>query len=310
MDQATNGDPLPPGEVVDQWALDIDGYLGGRLNRQWLVTADGMPLVLRRYPKEPPGDVRYEWRVLRRLDALGWPVPVPVEDQYAADGHTWRLFTRLPGAPPTVAGPAAERARGRLLADLHAATASLADLGQRPGWRRAEAVVADPALSRRLDEYARLFPRPARILRWHADRAHECFSRIDLLDRRLVVLHGDFNARNLLYQGDRLTGIVDFETTHLNHRTSEFALAWQAKRDEVIHGYEEIRPLDEVDRALLAPTLWSWVLLGVAAEIRRMLAGLTAPHGFDWQVGRLLRRSPLMGAEAAPYPDTLPATGP
>ncbi|WP_020573781.1 phosphotransferase enzyme family protein [Actinopolymorpha alba] len=292
-----------PADVSDRWALTVEADLGGRANLQWLVSAQGAPLVLRRYPAEPLGDVAYELSVLRCLDALGWPVPVPVDDPLEADGHIWCLFTRLPGAPPTVTDLEAEqRARGRLLAKLHADTATLVDLGQRCGWRRAEAVVTDAELDSQLGEFQRLFPRQARVLQWHAHRARECFEELDLEDRQLIVLHGDFVARNLLYQDGKLTGIVDFEGTHLNHRASEFALAWQGKYDDVIRGYEEVRPLDELDGALLAPTLWSWILLGVANDIRRMTSGIIAPHGFDWQVGRLLRRSPLMGREAAPYP--------
>ncbi|MET9019582.1 phosphotransferase [Actinopolymorpha sp. NPDC004070] len=303
MDASATGYPLPPSEVTGRLGVQVEGYLGGRANTQWLVTAAGSPLVLRRYPAEPLGDVGYELSVLRRLNAMGWPVPVPVDDPIDVDGHTWCLFSRLSGASRTVADPKAEqRARGRLLAELHADTETLGDLGQRPGWHRAEAVVADSELYRGLAAYQRLFPWQARLLRWHAERAHERFDALDLGNRCLIVLHSDFNARNLLFQNGKLTGIVDFESTHLNHRASEFALAWQGRYDEVLHGYEEVRPLDEVDRALLAPTLWSWVLLGVAENIRRMTSDSIEPHGFDWQVGRLLRRSPLMGSEAAPYP--------
>jgi hypothetical protein len=100
-------------------------------------------------------------------------VPVAVDDPLDVDGHTWCLFSRLPGAPRTVTDLKAEqRARGRLLADLHADTETLVDLGQRSGWCRAEVVVADPDLQRHLGGYQRLFPRQARVLRWHADHVN------------------------------------------------------------------------------------------------------------------------------------------
>jgi aminoglycoside phosphotransferase (APT) family kinase protein len=116
-----------------------------------------------------------------------------------------------------------------------------------------------------------------------------------------MVLHGDFINQNLRYEDGRLTGVLDFECCHLNHRVSEFALAWRGKHDDVIHGYAEVHPLTDLDWALLTPALWSWVFLGVAAEIRKMISGAIPPHQFEWQTRMLLRRSPLMGRHRAPY---------
>lgn len=298
-----NDCPSPPAEVVNRWALRVDSYLGGRANLHWRVSRDGRPLVLRRYQEKPIGDIGYELQVLQRLDALGWPVPVAVDDLLVVDGRTWGLFMWLPGASPAVTESTSElRAVGRLLARLHADLETLVDLGQRPGCQLAEALVADPVLTRRLRDYERLFPEQAHILRWHADRANEYFDSLDLRGRRLIVIHSDFGLPNLLYQDGNLTGVIDFESTHLNHRVSDFALAWRAKRDEIVRGYDEVRPLDELDWALLTPTLWSWVFLGVAEEIHAMTTGAITPHGFDWQVGVLRRRSPLMGV-GAEYPN-------
>ncbi|GAA5012021.1 phosphotransferase [Actinopolymorpha pittospori] len=296
--------PSPPSEVLARWALRVEGYLGGRANLHWRVSRDGRPLVLRRYQDKPLGDIGYELQVLQRLDALGWPVPVAVDGPLVVDGRTWCLFARLPGAPPVVTeSPSELRAVGRLLARLHADLETLADLGQRPGCERAERIVADPVLTRRLREYERFFPESARILRWHADRAREAFDALDLRDRLLMVIHGDFGLPNLLCRDGRLTGVVDFEATHLNHRVSDFALAWRAKRDEVVRGYDGVRPLDELDWALITPALWSWVFLGVADEIHEMAVGSIQPHGFEWQVGVLRRRTPLMGMAGATCPD-------
>jgi len=286
--------------VIDLLNIRVDSYLGGRANKHWLVTADGRALVLRRYQDEPIGDIGYELQVLQRLAALGWPTPVAVADPVRVAGRAWCLFRWLPGMPPAAPDGQSRRKRGRLLARLHHDLDKLADLGQRPGSRRAEDVVADPTLIAALRAYERLFPREARIMRWHVDRARQCFDEIRP-DSPLMVIHGDFVDHNLLYQNGRLTGVIDFECTHLNHRASEFALAWRGKYDDVIHGYTEVCPLGDVDWALLTPTLWSWVFLGVAAEIRKMISGAIPPHPFGWQTSMLLRRTPLMGRHSAPY---------
>lgn len=260
--------------------------------------------VIRRYQSRPQGEIGYELAVLQALNTLGWSVPVPLADPIEFQGRIWCLFTWLPGvSPPATNTPADLQRRGQLLARLHADTQSLTGLGQRPGCAHAENIVADPRLTSRLRAYERLFPWQGRIMRWHQDRAHEHFDRLDLHARHLIVLHGDFTNRNLLYKRGHLSGIVDFEGTHLNHRASEFALAWRGKHDAVIHAYNDIHRLDEIDWALLTPTLWSWVFLGVADELERILTGIKPAHGFDWQIGMLLRRSPLMGSAQTPYPD-------
>lgn len=293
----------PPREIRQAWGLRVETFLGGRSNLHWQVSSGDRRLVLRRCGNGDLSEVAYELRVLQRLDACGWAVPVPVEEPLVRQGHTWCLFTWLPGVAPEAPDRLADqRARGRLLAELHGDLETLTDLGQRPGWQRAEDVVADTELTSGLRAYERLRPEPARILRWHAERARERFDQLHVHNRPLLVLHGDFNARNLLCQQGNLTGIVDFEATHLNHRASEFALAWSGRRDDVVRGYHDVHPLDDVDRALLAPALWSWALLGVAQLLRRMSNGEIAPPGLEWPVDRVLRRSPLMGEDSAPYP--------
>lgn len=298
----TAEDPRLPSELTALLDLRVDRYLGGRANQHWLVTSGHQPLVLRRYQPDPIGAIDYELRVLRRLADLGWPTPVAVADPIDVTGRTWCLFRWLPGVPPSSTDEHSQRDRGRLLARLHHDLGTLADLGQRPGARRAEDVVADPELTSRLRAYERLFPDEARILRWHLDRAREIFTEIRT-NCPLMVVHGDFINQNLLYQDDVLTGVLDFESTHLNHRVSEFALAWRGKYDPVLHGYTEVCPLTELDWALLTPALWSWVFLGVTREIRQMTDGTVPPYRLGWQTKMLLRRSPLMGRHSAPYPE-------
>lgn len=299
---AAGTDPQPPPELTTRLNLRVTRYLGGRGNLHWLVTSGHGPAVLRGYQSHPIGEVGYELRVLRRLADLGWPVPVALADPVDVGGRTWCLFQWLPGAPPSGTDERSQRDRGRLLARLHHDLATLADLGQRPGAQRAEDVVADPDLTTQLRAYERLFPDSARILRWHLDRAGGIFAGIDRSDCPLLVLHGDFINQNLLCLDGELTGVIDFEATHLNHRVSEFALSWRGKYDPVVHGYAEVTPLTDIDLELLAPALWSWVFLGVAREIRHMTDGTVPPHGLDWQTRMLLRRSPLMGRHSRPYP--------
>jgi aminoglycoside phosphotransferase (APT) family kinase protein len=257
--------------------------------------------VLQRYADGPTGELGYELEVLRRLRVLGWPVAEVMEQPLVGGGATWCLFSFLPGAPRAKADAKEQRSRGRLLAALHEATASMTDLGQRGGFDRCDAIVLDPELEVAVRAYERVRPAEARMMRWHIDRARERFASLDLAGVEEIVLHGDFASWNVLFDGDELSGILDFEATHMNFRVADFALAWRGHYDEVVHGYEEVHPLSDLDWKLLVPTFWSWLLMGVKEEIESMLGGGREIHGFDWQIKQLSRRTKLFGELAEPY---------
>lgn len=161
---------------------------------------------------------------------------------------------------------------------------------QRPGFERADHLLNDSGLSDALEKYEKLFPEAGHIMRWHLDHARELFTNTDVARAQQVILHGDFAPWNILYQGEMLSGIIDFEAAHLNFRVSDFALAWRGHQDDVIVGYEILYPLPDTDRALIIPAFWSWLFRGVRDEIQRMDATGIAPD-FTWQIKKLLLRS-------------------
>lgn len=277
--------------------------LGGRLNKHWLVNVGGERLVLCAYWPEPLGDIAYELAVLRSLCDAGWPVPTPVAEPLRLEGRTWCLFAWLPGAPRSGDDtPQEARMRGRLLAQLHATTAGLTGMGQRDGFTLSDAVVHDPELTAALREYERIVPNEGHILRWHLDWVQGAFASIPIDNAETVILHSDFTRWNLLFAGDRLTGVLDFESTHRNYRVADFALSWRGKHDAIIAGYEEVRPLTELDWELLIPAYWSWLFMGIKPVLGAMLAGKIAPNNFAWQVGHLLRTPGLLGQRVPQYP--------
>lgn len=290
-------------EVMQHWGVTPIEYLSGRSNQHWLVEARGSRLVLRGYAPEPFDDIGYELAVLRRLRDLGWPVPAPVEEPIHLGGRTWCIFTWLPGVcRPSTDSSGEKRARGRLLAELHDSTARIAGMGQRGGFGRSDEMIGDPELVSSIRAYERIYPAEGHIMRWHLDRAQEAFARIDVENAETIVLHSDFTRWNLLFEGERLTGILDFEATHLNYRVADFALSWRGEHDEVIDGYEEVHKLTDLDWELLIPVYWSWIFMGVKKEISAILAGKVPPHDFEWQVKHLMRRSGLHVRRVPRYP--------
>ena len=208
-------------------------------------------------------------------------------------GCTWCLLTKLPGVSNTVRDRDEQRRRGRLLAELHESTNDLADLGQRTGFLFPDATLSDPSLMAAIKKYEAVRPDVGYILRWYIERAIEQLTPLDLESADKLVLHSDFIAPNILYDDDELSGILDFEATHLNVRVADFALSWRGCYDEVIHGYEEVRKLNDVDWQLLVPTFWSWLFMGVGNLVELASQEELRQFDFTWQTKLLARRSKL-----------------
>ena len=294
--------PQIPDVVIQRWEIVPVSYLGGRHNRHWLVEYGRSKLVVRGYSDEAFPHIAYELEVLTQLDEAGWPVPTAVEGPIQVDGRTWGLFKYFPGTCRTSNEPEDRRARGRLLAELHEATGSLASMGQRRGFGLSEEVVGDPGLVDSMRRYEQIRPSEGHVMRWHIERAKEAFDRLDLDGSATTVLHGDFTPWNLLYEGESLTGVIDFEATHLNYRVADFANSWRGHQDEVVEGYEEVSKLSDLDWQLLVPAYWAWMFIGVRQAIETALERKDAPPDFEWQIRHLLRREGLMGGLADPYP--------
>lgn len=282
-------------DVLEKLGIHVVAPLGGRLNQHWLVERRGRRLVLRRW-SQSRDEIDYELRLLAAVAALGWPVAPAVEEPVELAGYWWSLSPFLPGEPFPAEDPITEqRNRGRLLAELHAGLTQLNGFGQRGSWRRCEEILGDPALDRILAEHEPKRPEEVRILRWHLDRARERVAGLKLEERPDLVIHGDFTHWNLRFQNGRLSGILDFELAHWDHRVADFALSWRGKYDEILYGYAEVSPLERGEWALLTPAWWA----GLTESACRHLAEGSWDDG--WIIRKLLQRSPLMGPDAAEF---------
>ncbi|MGH2352796.1 MAG: phosphotransferase enzyme family protein [Chloroflexota bacterium] len=267
---------LPPSTALRHLggAGRIIRQLGGNANMHWLAGHDGGVAVLRRYgPWHDLDDVLYELRVLDRVAALAWPVPRTLTSPERLGRHVWCLFSYVPGRPrqPRRSASMREelRARGRLLAELHAGLATLTDLGQRPGWRRREEVLGQRADGPSVEEVikTRVLPDEAKIMLDYADRARARFADLEAERLPVILNHGDLVGSNVRYLGGRLSGIIDFDFTHLDHRAADFVWTWSALNDDFVYGYEEVTPLEAAERALLTPAFWASVLDSVRMKL-------------------------------------------
>ena len=301
-----HGVAVPPSAALRQLGCGghVTRQLGGNANMHWLVGNSGGVghddgvAVLRRYgPWHALDDVLYELRVLNRVAALGWPVPRALASPTRVGRHVWGLFSYIRGRPrrPRTRASVREeqRARGRLLAELHADLETLVDLGQRPGCQRREEVLGPRADGPSVEDIikTRVVPGEATILLDYADRARARFAELEAERLPVQVIHGDLIGTNVRYLKGTLSGIIDFDFTHLDHRAADFVWTWRAENDDFVYGYEEVRPLTATDRALLTPAFWASVL--DSARLKLLWQDLPTRVSLASRVKALQHRSAL-----------------
>jgi homoserine kinase type II len=244
-------------------------------NGNWLVeTAGEKPQVLRRYRTSATGaELAYEHDVLRHLDAAGWSVPVPVSDLVQHQGAWYCLTRHVPGAAIRDESAGQRRRRGRDLARLHLALRGLDErIGQRTGFHPNHTAITtrtgfgwDTAV--RALEHAD--PRLAAWAQSAAEQVRDGLNAAGTGGLPLMVVHGDFAEWNVHYQDGHLSGVVDFDLTHLDSRPYELAIARTYRAPEAADGYraELARcgwPLSDLEEAGIEPVYRAF-RLGMAA---------------------------------------------
>ena len=211
---------LTPDELAEiLTAVGVDGYRGhtpiavGTINTNVRVeTGDGVRF-LRINEGKSREDVEREAAIVQHVAGRGVPTPPPILTPSGKPFAVWQgqlvsLFPWLPGRTLHRSILTADQARqaGRALAQLHLAGRDYPD--HRPGRyepdeidRRlahvsAAAAGGDPALAAAVAELG------PELQRLHAER------RPDL---PLGLIHGDLFIDNVLYDGDALVALLDFE---------------------------------------------------------------------------------------------------
>lgn len=280
-------DPLTLRKVAHQYTND-----------HWRVaTVDGDIFLRRSGPARTHDAVTYELMILQRLATRGWPVPRPVGGPMVSDGRVWVAFRALPGRMrrprSEVSRREEQRERGRLLGQLHVDLAGMADLGQKPGFARAEDSFA--GLDGQLVQLSRTRPDEARALQRHLDETRQALDTLRAATREAQVIHADFSTWNLLHAGGEVSGLLDFDLSHVNHRVADFAVSWRGAHDDVVLGYTEVNPLAPIDWELLVPVFRAWYL----DQASQKFVGSTIP---DPQLGFVLNhvnKTPALGMKCS-----------
>ncbi|MEZ4503724.1 MAG: phosphotransferase [Dehalococcoidia bacterium] len=213
--------------VLARYGLDaprVEGLIESSTRNDNAIVADGggRRLVLRRFRRNAELErVRFQLRFQRHLEASGVPVPAILFDREGADlvadadGWPWVLFEFVEGAEYDFSRIEQARAAGELLASVQRAGQVFGE-AFRPyelmaPWRR---FVAEPRAV--ADELRATWPEAGleTDLDGFAGRLEVLAGT--LTPARLDALpwgwtHGDFHGRNLLYEGDAVAGLLDFD---------------------------------------------------------------------------------------------------
>ena len=213
-------------------------------------------------------------RVLARLAELGLPVPVPLPTRDGApvvrDGSAWACLSRyLPGEEVTDHyGPGAEAraaAFGEAIARLHQALAACDALGPSRTFGLTEELRGPIQDLLRSEAAAGLWPRVAEL---HAALTEA----LAVVEPQLPaqIIHRDAHPGNLLFDGERVCGYLDFDLVVRCVRVYDLAYCstailsgdaddgarrqqWLGLVQALVDGYERVQPLTPVERRALCP---------------------------------------------------------
>jgi homoserine kinase type II len=268
-----------PSWAQPQTQLEALGGAGGLSGASlWRYRALSGRLVLRAWPADGPGRARLEriHRWLFMLSDLGF-IPVPIRDQTGGTlqdfaDRLWELTPWLPGTadaagPP---GPIHLRASFEGLAALHQKVVCEQVEGVSPGLRKRyetvsqlvdggldsleKALCPPDILAVTLEKAAHRWLKLARIV---APLLLDPLDRASAMVVRVQPCLRDARPEHFLFDGDRLSGVVDFGAMAVDSVAGDLArligdwLGDDAQmRREALAAYEQIRPLEPIETVL------------------------------------------------------------
>lgn len=257
--------------------VDFKGISAGIENTNYYVSTEDGEWVLTLFETVSADELPYFLNLMDHLARHGLPTAAPLADRDGGflqhlNARPAALVRRLPGASPTRPNAAQCRAMGEMLARMHEAGQDYPDTRENsrgPAWWVPTAEQLYPVLEAgdvRLLAEELAFQRQVR----HAG-----------LPRG--VIHGDLFHDNVLFEADRLTGVIDFYYACNDVLLYDLAVAvndWCSDDDgvldpelqaAVLQGYSRVRQLSATERQ-------SWNTLLRAAALRFWLSRLYDMH--------------------------------
>lgn len=259
----------------------LEPIAAGIENTNYFLTTEKGRYVLTLYERVPAEELPFYLNLMAHLAHANVPVPAPQADRSGVlwsflNGKPAGIVTRIEGKP--VLQPGAEHcaAAGEALARMHISVATYRSrLSNRrgPGWWRQAARAVRPFLPTEQNELL------ASEIRFQSG-----FAKIKL---PRGAIHGDLFCDNVLFDGARLSGIIDFGFAATDVLAYDLAIAvndWctftggdnrgsldQHRVDAMAAAYCRVRPVNAEEREL-------WPVLLRAAALRFWVSRLYDLH--------------------------------
>ena len=264
--------------------LEFQGIAAGTENSNFFVSLESGEYVLTLIERGPREDLGFFIALLDVLHEAGLPVPYAVR---TADGQALGelagppalLQPRLSGHHVSLPNPHQCQAVGELLARLHLATR--AEMIERPSDRGFDWMLAEgPLQALRLDDDAR------GLLKIALEEIAHLRPRLDHLPQ--ANLHGDLFHDNVLFDGNFLSGVIDFYNACSGPMLYDLAIAandWCVepcgefdphRLNALLAGYAALRPFSAIEAEL-------WPAMLRIACVRFWLSRLIAAEAFAGQ---------------------------
>jgi homoserine kinase type II len=261
--------------------VDLAPIESGIENTNYFVTTTKGRYVLTLYERLPADELPFYLNLMAHLARAGVEAPAPAADRTGGyfsilNGKPASLVARVDGAPMLAPDAAHCAAVGAALARLHlASSAYRARLTNRrgPAWWRQAARSVRPFLDAGQNELL------ASELKFQTGFGRGRMPR--------GAIHGDLFCDNVLFVGERVSGIIDFGFAATDFLAYDLAITvndWCIARDgadtgalvpdladTLVGAYERVRPLTHDERA-------QWPALLRAAALRFWLSRLYDLH--------------------------------
>ena len=234
--------------------IGLEGIAAGIENTNYFVTTTHGRYVLTLFERLKPRELPFYLNLMAHLARHGIPCPQPIaslDNDYLGElnGKPASIVTCVPGADLAQVNAGQCATLGRLLAEMHLAGASYR--AEMPNPRGPEwCNTALPEVLPFLD------PDAAVLLRQevHFQSAHRCG------DLPRGIIHGDLFRDNVLWDGDRIGGVIDFYFACNDVWIYDIAIAandWCVASDAMLDrertaallgAYHVVRPFTEPER--------------------------------------------------------------
>ncbi len=301
--------------IVENYGIrgSMERLAGENLN--YLILSDGgMPYVVKIVDEDmPPAVVEMESQAVEHAIARGFSAQLPkiVENLNGnietrinirnKESNRLRIITYIDGIVlqkiPDISVKLLKNL-GLTLAEFHLAMVDFRHPVARRShrWNLAEAGQHEH-LAGKLDDPAR-----RELLAWAFGAWKQAEDGLESL--RWQFIHGDMNPENILVEGDRVTGLVDFGDSGMNPTVCDLAicLAYLMMNKQnpletaalVTDAYHVVRPLDRAERAAILPLVCGRLAVSIAISTERRAIDPGNPNWFGsessaWDLLQVLR---------------------